>query len=71
MLNDEEIELLRMSQREISIGCSIAFQSMINNADRLGYIGTLSDKTSYKATLEEIENAIQDGWAKGAWYTKE
>lgn len=64
MLNDEEIELLRMSQREISIGSSIVFKSMINNADRPEYIGILRDKTSYKATIEEIENAIQDGWAK-------
>lgn len=62
MLNDEEIELLRMSQREISIGSSIASQSLINNADILGFIGILSDKTHYKATLEEIEIAIQDGW---------
>lgn len=71
MLNDKELELLRMSQREISIGSSIAFQSMMNNADRLGYIGTLSDKTSYKATVEKIENAIQDGWAKCDLNTKE
>lgn len=71
MLNDQEIELLRMSQREISIGSSIAFQSIINNADRSGYIGMLSDKTSYKATIEEIENAIQDRCAKDAWNTKE
>lgn len=42
MLNDEEIELLRMSQKEISIGSSIASKSMINNADRVGYIGMLS-----------------------------
>ncbi len=65
MLNDEEIELLRMSSKQNSIASSIAFQSIPKNSDRPSYIGTLSDKTSYKATLKEIEKAIQDGWANG------
>lgn len=71
ILNCEEIELLRMSKREISIGSRIARQAMIENADKLAYVSTLSNKTSYLATLEEIENAIQDGWAQGELNTKE
>ncbi|MGQ2964354.1 hypothetical protein [Methylophilus sp.] len=63
MLNDEEIELLRMSKREVSIGTNITFQTMINSAERPGYIGSLSYKTIYKATIEEIQKAIQNRWA--------
>lgn len=64
MLNAEEIELLRMSNREISIASQIAFQSLSDRADCPKFVGLLSDKTNYIATIEEIEQAIQDGWAK-------
>lgn len=69
MLNDEELKLLRMSQREISVDSRIARQSIIENTDGPAYIGILSDKTSYLATIEEIERAIQDGWAKDGFNT--
>ncbi|PPC83163.1 MAG: hypothetical protein CTY38_04835 [Methylotenera sp.] len=64
MLSEEEIMLLRKSGREISEACRHARESGIVKAEVPAYIGILSDKTNYMATLEEIENVIPDGWAK-------
>lgn len=55
MLTAEEIDLLRKSQREMS--------ETFAKLSKSNFFGMLTDKTNHVASLDEIKNAISDGWA--------
>ncbi|MEZ0208680.1 MAG: hypothetical protein ACAH17_00685 [Candidatus Paceibacterota bacterium] len=64
MLNEEEIELLRHSAKEIQEVLQKNRDVKPKTGDISRFIGALADKTDNVATLEEIENAIASRWAK-------